>query len=287
MDHDAKDTDYLKNLGPVLEEYADWFGNISMAVAYSDSHSDAISTPQSYRIWQKETESSEAISANVLKSMTETYEDMVMEGRAIVKILADGQKPELTQFEKFKDRYNKFFRQIRRLERDSAMEESGLDEQTGLRSSKSIEGDMKRELERLERQGTAFCQVMLRIDQFTQFDNHDEMLQLVVKTMRDTIRPFDDAYYLNQGHFLINMKQTDLIGAEAGINRIRIQLSQHKENTNPITLSFCVIEPVTGEEADKMLRNLRQDLDENAQAEDAVLKHKEISELERFVGNIK
>lgn len=286
MDHDAKDTDYLKNLGPVLEECAQWFGQIATAIAYPEEEHGLIQAPSSYRSWQKQAEEADAVSTSALKNLTESYEHMVMEGRAINKILSEASKPDVKIFESFKKRYDVFFRQIRRLEHSSALEEGGMDEQTGLRSAKSIEADMKRELERLERQGTAFCQVMARIDQFGLLKDHDSALNVAVKTIENTIRPFDDAYYLGGGHFLISMKQADVIGAEAGVKRIRAELAQQNSPEN-ITLSFCMLEPVVGDKTDKMLKNMRQDLDEHENAIDTTLKFKEISELERFISSTK
>lgn len=287
MENDVKDSDYLKNLGPLLEDYAQWFGELVTCIAFPQQANFKIEIPSSYEIWARDTEESEAISPTTLRGLTDSYEHMMMEGRAILDVLSDGGAIQFESFNNFKERYDTFFRQIRRVEHDSVMEESGLDEQTGLRSAKVIADDMKREMERLDRQGTAFCQVMIRIDHFARYDQHDEVLNMTVESIRNAIRPFDDAYYLGKGHFLVSMKQTDIIGSEAGFNRIRLELSERKENTDNVTLSACLMEPAVGDEADKMLRNLRQDLDENENAKDVILKFKEISELERFVGNMK
>ncbi len=286
MENDVKDADYLKNLGPVLEDYAQWFSEVVTRIAFPDKIDLEFDVPSSYELWAKETEESEVITPATLRSLTDACEHMMMEGRAIVSALKAGDTINFETFDSFKGRYDTFFRQIRRVEHDSAMEESGVDEQTGLRSAKSIADDMKREMERLARQGTAFCQVMMRVDHFARYSDHDVVLDTVVNSIRNAIRPFDDAYYMGKGHFLISMKQTDIMGAEAGLNRIRLELSENPENKDNITVSSCLMEPSVGDEAAKVLKNLRQDLDENENVKDVILKFKEISELERFVGNI-
>ncbi len=286
MDNETNDIDYLKNLGPVLDDYARWFGEMTVHIAYPTSNYEPADMPNSFESWNEKALEANTVNFNVLKNLTETYEYMAMEGRAINKLLQDGDKPEQEVFESFKTRYENFFRQIRRLERESAIEESGFDEQTGLRSHKSIEGDMRRELERLERQGTTFCQAMARIDGFPGLSDQNKILSLVAASIKKTIRPFDDAYYLGEGHFLISMKQADIIGAEAGVNRIRLQLKQNDDNKEGATLSFCLMEPVVGDESDKILKNMKQDLSENEYECDLVIKFKEISELERFIGTM-
>lgn len=286
MENDVKDTDYLKNLGPVLEDYAQWFSEVVTRIMFPQQLDIEFDVPTSYEVWAKETEQSDSITPATLRGLTEAYEHMMMEGRAIFNALKEGDQIEFEIFDSFKGRYDAFFRQIRRVEHDSAMEESGLDEQTGLRSAKSLDDDMKREMERLNRQGTSFCQIMIRIDHFSRYCNHESVLSAVVNSVRNAIRPFDDAYYLGNGHFLVSMKQTDIIGAEAGLNRIRLELSESDENKDNITISACLMEPVVGDKSDKILKNMRQDLDENDNTKDVILKFKEISELERFVGNL-
>ena len=227
-----------------------------------------------------------SINQGILRDLTDVYEQMVMDGRQILSGLTEGNRPTAKEFGDFIALYNSYLVRVRRLERDSAMEGSGVDQETGLRIPKAIKGDMKRELERLERHHTSFCQVMMRIDGFAGQLDQKEALGLAVENIKKTMRPFDDAYYMGNGHFLLSMKQTDLIGAEAGINRLRMFLDQDENNTHKMTLSFCIVEPVVGDEADQMIKNMQQDLNDNLNAKDAVLKFKEISDLERFIGTM-
>jgi GGDEF domain-containing protein len=279
-------TEKLKALAPVLEDYTSWFGLIACAVAYPEENKDLITTPTSFEVWVENTEKSDDINPNVLRDITDAYEQMVMEGRAILRRVILLEKPDAKEFHTFKDSFNSYLRRIRRLEMDSAMEGSGIDEETGLRIAKAVKNDMKRELERLERHGTGFCQVMLRIDRFAGQIDQKLALKVSVQNIKKTMRPFDDAYYLGQGHFLISMKQTEIVGAEAGVNRLRLYLKEDEENVFQMTASFCMVEPVVGDDADTMVKNMRQDLNNNMNVRDAVLKFKEISDLERFVGTI-
>jgi PleD family two-component response regulator len=286
MTSDYNSAEKFKALAPILEDYTTWFGLVAYAVAYPNETRDIIVTPVSFEEWVEKAKKTGDINDSVLRDITDAYEQMVMEGRAITKEVAKDEKPTAQEFCDFKDSFNSYLRLIRRLERDSAMEGSGVDEETGLRIAKAIKSDMKRELERLSRQGTAFCQVMLRIDRFAGQADQKIVLSLAVKNIKKTMRPFDDAYYLGNGHFLISMKQTETVGAEAGVNRLRMYLNKDEENIMKMTASFCIIEPVVGDDADSMIKNMQQDLNDNMNEKDAVLKFKEISDLERFVGTM-
>lgn len=287
MASDYNNTEKFKALAPILEDYTNWFGMVAYIVAYPEESKSPLKTPSSFEEWLDNTKKTGDMNENVLRDITDFYEQMVMEGRAIIEKITSGDgKPTAKEFHNFKDSFNSYFHRLRGLERDSAMEGSGVDEETGLRIAKAIKADMKRELERLDRQGTAFCQIMLRIDRFAGQADQKLAIELAVRNIKKTMRPFDDAYYLGNGHFVISMKQTEIIGAEAGVNRLRMFLAEDKENLSKVTMSFCMIEPVVGDDADSMIKNMQQDLNDNMNSTDAVLKFKEISDLERFVGTM-
>lgn len=283
---DYKDTEKFKALAPILDDYIHWFGLVSFAVAYPEEEQAAVKTPESFDAWLESAQTKGGFNPSALRDLQAVYEQMTMDGRQILQTLSTGNKPNVKEFKDFRILYNSFLSRIRRLERDSAMEGSGVDEETGLRIPKAIEGDMKRELERLTRQGTSFCLTMFRVDGYDNLADKKAALALVVNNVKKCMRPFDDAYYMGHGHFVLNMKQTDIMGAEAGINRLRLYVEQDVDNIHKSTLSFCLVEPTVGDEAAEIILHMRQDLDENRNAKDAVLKFKEVSELERFLGTI-
>lgn len=285
MDYD--ETDKFKALSPILEEDTIWFSEVSKAVAYPTEYDEQIKHPVSFNEWYNHATTKDDFNPLILRDLSDAHRQMMMEGRTIIDQLDRGEKPSADDFFQFADSYNNYATKMRRLEHDSAIEGAGVDQETGLRLHKMLDADMKRELERLERQGTSFCLTMFRIDGYEKIKDQDKSIAMAVAHIKKTMRPFDDAYYKGEGRFILSMKQTDIIGAEAGINRLRKRLDQDSDNIYRMTMTFCLVEPTVGDKADDLIEKMNFDLEENKDAQDTILKFKEISDLERYIGAMK
>lgn len=278
----------FETLAPVLEEYAGWFGSVALSVGFPEDKSalEKISAPNSFQYWVKNVEAEGELNSLVLEDIIKVHDDMLRTGGIILDAVRSGKKVERDSFVEFKNIYSAFLSRLRRLEKDTAMDGSGLDEATGLRNSKVIQDDLKKENERLSRQGNPFSLVMTRVDGFPSLADQKASLSIATANVKRCMRSFDDAYYLGEGHFLLSLKHADIIGAQAATGRLQQYLQKDEANHDKMTMSYCVAEPVQGDEMPNLLKNMRQDLDDHLHASDAVLKFLERSPLERFVNKI-
>lgn len=274
-------------LAPVLEDYANWFGNIALCTAYPGEGGDpeTIASPVSFKVWLESVESGGDFSADIVEGITKIHDDMARIGVKIVDHLKQNKKPELQDFSEFQNLYSAFLSRIRRMEKDSALEGSGIDETTGLRAVEVLESDLKKEMERLSRQGNPFSLVFTRIDSFAGQQDQEAALKIAVTSIKRCMRSFDDAYYLGLGQFLVSLKHADIIGAQAATNRLQQSLREDKENTGKMTMSYCMAEPIPDDKITPLVDHMREDLNEHLNEKDAVLKFIEMSPLERFVNS--
>jgi len=276
-------------LAPILEEYAAWFGEIAMAVAYMDEAAEnqaIITLSDSFKSWIEAPETAEGLSAFLLNDMIKAHDDMVRVGGALLNAIKDNKKPSKHDFAELKNLYNAFLMRLRRVEKDSAYEGSGVDPETGLRTAKVLYDDLKEEMDRLGRQGNPFSIVASRIDFFAGQKDQGQAIKMVVRNVKKCMRSFDDAYYLGQGEFVLALKHADKIGGKAAINRLQAFLKEDEENKNEITLSYSLMEPSVGDDAQELVKNMRQDLIDNMNEANIVLELTEMSALERYASKL-
>jgi len=278
----------FEKLAPIMEDYADWFGRIAVCVSYYDEevHPENVMAPLSFQAWIEEDSTKQILNPLVIEDLTKSHDDMVQIGTGILDIVKTRKKPPRDSFEEFKHLYGAFISRIRRLEKDSAVAGSGIDEATGLRNPKTIEADLKKEMERLSRQGNPFSLVLTRIDRFAGQPDQNVALAISVSNIKRCMRSFDDAYYLGNGHFLLSLKHADIIGAQAAAGRLQQFLKEDENNEAKMTMSYCLAEPVPGDEIPELMKNMNDDLANNLNEQDVVLKFLEVSALERFVNKI-
>lgn len=285
MVSDYEDNDKFHALASVIEDYTEWFAQIALYVAYSGEEHipENFSMPRSFTDWLENNDSDAEISPAAIQPITDIHNAMKGVVADLMIDLAKNQRPRHQSFIEFKNLYSSFLSSVRRLEKDSTMKSDGTDELTGLRPISALKHDLDREMQRLSRNGNPFSLMIARIDGFVDFDNQRDAVSTTVKNIKKCMRPFDDAYYLNDGNFLLSLKHADLVGAEAAILRIQNSLEHDEANANKITLSCCMSEPVDGDEVSNLLKNMRDDLEAHADDYGAVLKLLDISPLERFV----
>lgn len=164
---------------------------------------------------------------------------------------------------------------------------------TGLKNVKTLELDVKREQEKLSRQGQEFCLALIRIDDYQDVLEEAEQAtlievnQLVSESVKDILRSFDDAYILPDNQFLVLARQTQLLGGVKALERICQEVEEKKllVDGRAITVSACVSEPLPESSLEELVEHLNQDLTELRRDISDVVSLKEISPLERYSKN--
>ena len=285
-------------LAPVLDSYAQWYHHVCVRLLYPEQeHQERdLSSPGVFEDWASEVTQDRLIEPPRLKALQENHANLHQTADQLLGYTCKSkQKPLFAAFDHFMTLYESFYERLRVMEKDLALKDSGMDPLTGLRSDFVLKKDLNREIERLARKGRAFSLALAQIDRFDDFKAHlnkvqmDGYVQKIAALVKDCLRSFDDAYFLDTGEFVMCFKQTDLTGGISALERLKQQVLDEKmtETINgediSLTISSCVSEPEPGENFDEIIQNLRRDLinaDENGSA---VLQHYEISPLERFV----
>lgn len=281
-----QNNDDFEVVAELLDEYVEWFGQIAMASAYpNDVNLDEnIVNPHGFIDWVNKSLEDSSFSSDVLDNLVEIHTDLIANAEIIVQNVIAVNKPDYQDFADFKNIFDAFTGRLRRLEKDSFADGSGIDEVTGLRSQKILEEDLKKEMERVARRGSPFSLILTRIDGFFKFDDKDYVIKVVVRNIKKCMRTFDDAYYMDNGTFLLSLKQADMIGAQAATTRLQNFIKTDEDNNKKnITLSYCMTEPVPGDEIDGLIANMKADLDSYEDEDDVVLKFVEVSPLQRYM----
>ncbi|MAZ76175.1 MAG: hypothetical protein CMH31_02615 [Micavibrio sp.] len=281
-------TETFSAVATILDDYIQWYMQVSTAVAYPNDASveDDLSSPNSFLDWVNASMEKGSLLADVLDNLVGLYTDLLASSEILIQTVSDHKKPDYQDYLDFKNLFDAFTGRLRRLERDSAAEGAGMDEKTGLRSQKVMEDDLKKEIERVARQGSPFSLVLTRIDNYLSFEDKDSVIELTVDNIKKCMRTFDDAYYMDDGVFLLSLKQADMIGAQAATTRLQNFIKTDEKNRDEVTLSYCMSEPVSGDEIDELVNNMKADLESYDDEEDVVLKFIESSPLQRYIDEI-
>ena len=289
----------LQFIAPVMDEHAEWYGRVMRAAFYPEAGSGGGDmTPDGFNQWFKIVEADEFIDPRALQHLKIVHDDMHARAVALLGEASGGRKPAAKTFDGFTDLYDEFIMMMRRFERDSVLEDSGMDAATGLRSRRVMRKDLEREMERRSRRGKPFSIAVVRIDRYDDIrsmqnvDDHARLLMQLADMIRKCLRSFDDAYRSAEGEFIMSLKHADITGGTSALNRLRKLLEEEKivlrngATTFPLTLSGCVAEPLPGDDLTMLLENMRQDLQKYGEHAGTALQYHEISPLQRFVKDI-
>lgn len=297
LNYDMKDRS--ESLLPVLDEHAEWFNGVMRCSLYPGHYpaGERYRPPKSFAEWALHAERDEHIQPELLEKLSKLHQDLLDAASSLVES-GEGNgkgKPDHAVFNAFVTIYEEFRNAIRRLEKDIIREDSGYDRFTGLRSKTLMVKDVEREMHRLARQGKKFSFALTRVDAFTDIQRcykkseQDACIRLVADLIKLSIRSFDDAYYLGDDEFVLCLKQTDISGGIAALERLRKELERQNIKLDidgrevPLSLSCCIAEPVEGDDVHELLKNLRADLRDTDKKADTVLQFFEMSPLQRYV----
>lgn len=293
---------HIKDIETVLDEYSAWFMGVVKTVFYP-THGKALSPgahPHVFEEWVAKADDSRLAPADMLKETQKIHQELTEQASALIQACATQEMLNFDAFERLTQAFENFMSQVRRIERVSMAEDSNLDMVTGFKMPEVLEKDIRREMDRLGRHGKQFCLALVRIDDFPQIqasrdsDTADAYLSTAAKVIRKSMRSFDDAYRMQDGHFILSLKQTATPGAVRAMERIQHELNLEKaasdsEVAQSLTLSSCIAEPLPNDVIADLVKNLWNDLENyNASAGgNAVLEHQELSPLERYMKNSK
>lgn len=287
----------LKALAPVLDEHAEWFGRVMRRAFYPEisEAGNGLGIPEGFAVWSRDRAKTDFIDPETMAKLQALHHDLGEAAKVILETAVQtGQKPPVKAMDLFVDLYDEFVMSLRRLERDCILADSGIDSFTGLRSSTVLLNDLEVEMERLARRGKPFCIMMVRIDWYKYIkegrgrEGTELMEKAIAEMIKRVVRSYDDAYRLQNGEFIVVLKHADMSGSMAAVARMRRELDGREDfveaegRRHPVTLSYCLAEPVPGDDIRALLKHLANDLHKHIDDPDSVLQYYERSEIERY-----
>lgn len=181
-------------------------------------------------------------------------------------------------FAEFEDSYQAFFHALRKKEQEGLRYQRLFDPESGLKPGEGVMRELVRENERLSRKGEPFALICVSCPD----DLTAEEAGLYGRYIRLCLRGFDDAYRLNRHEFLIVLKQSGISGARAAVKRLQGMLRPHQLDEKPV---YCLAQPFKGDDMAQLLAHMQADIEAAQYHIGAVIELKELSPLQRLVGD--
>ncbi len=288
-----KSTIGIEAITPILDEHVVWYGQ--MMRVYFERQNTVPATPTVFHEWIGPAIAEGDIREGVADRLSRLHADMIKSGTIFAaKALMWDVNP-LKEFNEFTRHYEEFIQYMRRIEREQTLENSGIDEKTGLRSLKVMRDDLEREMQRRSRRGNPFSLGLVKINSFSDAWKSEEaafaeIVRRISDRIKEGLRSFDDAYYLGGEYFLMALKHADRVGAQAASSRITGMINDAKitgldEKGSFVTVSAVIAEPVEGDNVDDLIGNMKKDL-EGINAKGTVLSYNELSPIQRYIHTI-
>ncbi len=283
--HDKK----LNILGEILGEYQTWYSSVIQHVFYQGGMPAA---PETFSSWLQDVSFEKIdIEGRYLQEKT----NLLAVHEKVVQAAAPLNASSAEEFSGFSEQFKELLAGVHGLCQAIILEQGGLDILTGLKNNAVIEADLSIEMERLSREGYPFCIGLARIDDFKNVDDGfkpeqaDELVKTVAGFIQQSLRSYDDAYRVSRDHFMMCLKQSDMVGGQKALERLRDILEGAGEVYNLdgkdvlLSVSCCVAAPLPGDDLDDLIDNLYIDLDKQVKDRGSVLTYQELSPLERFM----
>ncbi len=288
---------HVKNLGEIADQYTEWFMQVMRRLFFVGDQNDITTSnkPEGLFLWLDRARADQ-MHPDIIDRIEKIHDDLsLIADMMINEALKSKSAPALKKFDKIVTLFEEFTRYVRRLDKDILLEDSGIDTLTGLRSFATLRKDLRREMDRLSRQGKPFCIALVRINKFDEIEKNfgedislnclKSVSQLIIKSLRS----FDDAYRLENNDFILSLKQADITGGIRALERFKEELKKdsvcYEANGNKVALSLssCIAEPLPGDDIKILLENLKFDLESHELKPDVILEYHEISPLQRYV----
>lgn len=287
-----------KVLVPVIDDYAHWFSQFTRRVFYANEFSmdDRLEAPENFSAWLDTARADDFFQEAALNQLERVHRDMTVLADDLAAAAMQGNKPGADKYGTFIGLYDSFIQQLRHIEQDCIFADFGIDPPSGLRNRKAMVRDMERELERRSRRGRPFCVALAHIDNYDMIADVADEAQLrevigtIGRLIRACLRSFDDAYRSEGNEFVVSLKHSDTAGGMVVFNRLRNMIQREKVSISgadgteiPLTMSYCVAEPLPGDTLDDLMKHMRSDLAEYRDEGDKGVEYHEQSPLQRYI----
>lgn len=288
----------LKDLTEIAADHLDWFMQLTKRILFVDEQKEgqSFSRPVSYTAWYDEILEKTDIDEELLLGLNTRYERFVnLSDKLINNNLKSKQPASYQEYDELTRFFEGFMDTLRRVEKELILDEKGVDVETGLRRKTVLNKDMDREMQRLARQGKPFSLALVRIDHFEKIseaegDRTVEYVKHISELIKKSVRSFDDAYRVDDGEFILSLKQADVTGGVRALERLKellegytYEFTSGKLDSKMASLSCCIAEPLPHDDINELIENMRKDLDTTDKDEDAVLEYYELSPLQRYI----
>ena len=122
--------------------------------------------------------------------------------------------------------FEEFIVLVRRMDAERRSNQVGVGEALYLRPVAFLYADLKRELDRLARNGRPFCLAYVRFvhsDEATDIEpflQKPEMLKMISHVFHDALRSYDDAYQVSNSDLVLSLKQIGAFDALSTMERL-------------------------------------------------------------------
>lgn len=288
----------FKALTPILDEFSEWYGDLLRYLFYSDiqKNESLDKSRPSFEGWLKSVENSALIEAEAVKKLQILERDLYVLAANLCDAAHGGSiKPSIKDYDQLSNLYYALLNNLRRVEFDAFLEDSGIDALTGLRSKHTMNADIEREIERLARRGKPFCLALAQIDHYEDIAAEHgrtyarEITKTIAGLIKQSMRSFDDGYRLGSGEFILCLKQADVTGGVAALERLRKMLEAKDVRytlggrERYLSMSCCIAAPFPGDDVDTLIENLRKDLVTTEKPANSLLEYHEMSDLQRYI----
>lgn len=167
-------------------------------------------------------------SLNSLKGKSQVF---INKAAALLEELDSHDTEKKTQeLQKLSVLFENFMTELKLLRERVFHDDRGLDLLSGLKNKTAMQNDLRLEMERLARQGSAFSLAVASIDDFEEIENNfsadevEKFINIASKVVKNSLRSFDEAYYIGKNEFVFCMKQADLPGGIRAFERFEEEL---------------------------------------------------------------
>lgn len=290
MDRTPEDIEQILAISDILNEYQRWFSDVMLFVSSASASMPVI--PQILTKWLKEIDKNKEYQ-DVTKILSQKA---IKLHNCAYQLTGQKNTDEKSNLNDFFKQYEDFMSEMRTAEQSILYRCAGLDVTTSLSNMGGLEKDYERELERKRRYDRSFCFVLGRIDAYDDIVDAYQTKEIkaceknIAQKIKTSIRVFDGTYYLGQGEFIIlcgEAKQPDGAAAVRRVEKLlreeRLKISAKGKLAANISMSFCVGEPAPGDDLNKLLEELRDNLNRYDDSKSTTIEHIEQSPLTRYV----
>lgn len=287
----------------LMAQHMDWFRQLNQVLCYPEAvkkeNLALPDLPDKFEDWLNILIGDEYVHNDEAARLRGLHSQLdKMSGALVYQVRAKGEKISSDQYKGMAVIFNEFIKTLQQVDSESHIRNLGVDPRTGLKTRQAMYIDIQQELDKIARKGAPFALAMVRIDFFQKIiqqegsQNARVYQKMVGETILEALRSYDDAYWLENGEFLLFMKQSDLYGAMSALQRLYALLIEKKimitldEGQRILTVSSCIAEPYPEDDVDQLLAFLREDLKQAKEGSGSLLAYADITPIERYANAI-